>query len=400
MVYTPYDRSCSVCHTTLPAGDWLLRSPYVAGEYTPYPLAFNLSAYLHKQGRTPLADEPERVSREEAESVIAALVENRLPARIFRLGIQCEACHNGCKRHATADDPAVTRPYFFPASPLIKALLPRADAYGRTHDNVNWVCARCHNGGRPQFPGGINTWNSVEFTDARNGSCYSRLQCIDCHDPHRPTGLAWSHTADWDDGKCLRCHQDYRNAVSRRNHTHHAAGSDGDRCMNCHMPRINEGLDQLVRTHTIFSPTKPAPIEENGPNACNLCHLDRPIDWTLGYLRDWYGRRYDESKIAANYPYRQGPAGKGWLWHPFQATRLVAASSYGLQKRPDALPDILGILDDRYLINRQFGQMAVEAICGRALDQWDYSFALSPQERATVLPRLRTDLSKLNQAKP
>src|SRR5262249_17054650 len=80
MVYTAYDRSCSQCHTTIPVGDWLLRSPYTVGQYTPYPLRVDLSGYLRKQKRTPLAEQPERVSNEEAEAVIAALVENRLPA--------------------------------------------------------------------------------------------------------------------------------------------------------------------------------------------------------------------------------------------------------------------------------------------------------------------------------
>jgi hypothetical protein len=161
------------------------------------------------------------------------------------------------------------------------------------------------------------------------------------------------------------------------------------------MPKINEGLDQLVRTHTIFSPTKAALIEENGPNACNLCHLEQPIDWTLEQLRNWYGRRYDDGKIASNYPKRLGPVGKGWLRQSFQATRLVAAASYGRQKRQDALPEILDILNDEYLLNRQFGQMAVEAICGQPLDKLGYTFMLAPEERAQALPRLRQQLGNL-----
>ena len=43
--------------------------------------------------------------------------------------------------------------------------------------------------------------------------------------------------------------------------------------MNCHMPRINEGLQEVVRTHTIFSPTNSAMIESNQMNACNQCHV-------------------------------------------------------------------------------------------------------------------------------
>jgi predicted CXXCH cytochrome family protein len=390
--FTDYDRSCSQCHTTLPMGDWLLRNPDVAGVYTPYPFTLALSDYLRREGRAELAETPERVSSEAVNDILRELVENRLPARILHLGIECEACHNGGKRHAA--DPMHTPPHFFPTGPLIKAQLPRDDPYGRTHDNLNWICARCHNGGRPLFPGGISTWNSVEFTDAMRGSCYSQLRCVDCHDPHQATGPAWAQSPDDDDRLCLRCHEPYRDSRARQQHTHHTPGSEGNRCMNCHMPRINEGLDQLVRTHTIFSPTKREPIEQNGPNACNLCHLERPIDWTLKYLGDWYGKHYfyDEKRIAQNYPERTAPVGEGWLRHSFQATRLVAAATYGRQKRVDSLPVLVEILDDKFLLNRQFGQMAVEAVCKQSLAKWGYHFTLAPAERAPILPRLRAAL--------
>jgi hypothetical protein len=317
-------------------------------------------------------------------------VDNRPPARILHLGIVCEACHNGCKQHAA--DPKETAPHFFPTSPFIVAALPRENPHGRTRANVNWICARCHVGPRPQFPGGMSTWNSAEYSDAMRGSCYSRLRCIDCHDPHKTIGPAWPHAADHDDGLCLKCHHEYDDATARRRHTRHAPGSEGDRCMNCHMPRINEGLDTVVRTHTIFSPTKTVSIEKNGPNACNLCHLDRPINWTLRYLREWYGRNYSEDEINRNYSSREEPMGRVWLRHPFRATRLVAAAAYGRQKKPEALPALLDILDDRYLLNRQFGQMAVEEVCGQRLEKWGYSFTLSPEERAVALPRVRTAL--------
>jgi predicted CXXCH cytochrome family protein len=388
--FADYDRRCSQCHTTLPMGDWLLRSPYDAGQYTPVPFSLQLSGYLARQGRTALAKQPEAVATPEVERVLKDLVENRLPARILHMGIECEACHNGGRLHAA--DPEQTPPYFFPASPLLQARLDKDNPHGRTHANVNWICARCHNGGRPRFPGGISTWNSVEYTDAMRGSCYSKLRCIDCHDPHRAIGPAWTRTPEQDDASCLRCHEPYRDSGKRQAHTHHTPGSEGDRCMNCHMPRMHEGLDQLVRTHTIFSPTKAALIEQNGPNACNLCHLDKPIDWTLGYLRAWYGKTYDEGQIAKHYPQRQGPVGHGWLRHPFPASRLVAAATYGLRKRPEELTVMLNILDDPYLLKRQFGQMAVEAVCGRELEEWGYRFTLSPEERKEVLPKVRMAL--------
>ncbi len=386
-----YDDHCARCHTTLPIGDWLVRTPENAGHYSPYVFNLDLTGYLKRQPRPGIPTQaPDELSNTELNQLVMGLTNNRPPARILHLGIVCEACHNGGKQHAA--DPEHYAPHFFPSSPLIYARLPREQPHGRTHANVNWICGRCHIGPRPEFPGGMSTWNSAEYSDAMKGSCYQQLRCIDCHEPHTTIGQVWRHSADHDDGLCLKCHEPYREAKARRAHTHHTPGTDGDRCMNCHMPRINEGLDVVVRTHTIFSPTKAISIERNGPNACNLCHLDRSINWTLGHLRDWYGKRYHEEEINRSYADRDAPVGHLWLKHPFRATRLVAAFAYGRQKSPAILPRLLDILDDRFLLNRQFGQIAVEEVCGRSLQPLGYNFTLSPEERAAVLPRVRTAL--------
>src|SRR5438128_2432708 len=113
--------------------------------------------------------------------------------------------------------------------------------------------------------------------------------------------------------------------------------------MNCHMPRINEGLQDVVRTHTIFSPTEPRMIEANQPNACNLCHLKENIDWTLNYLKRWYPTKagpYSEAKLTANYPNRKGPVGLGWLKSPHEPTRLVATETLAKANARWALADI------------------------------------------------------------
>ena len=124
--------------------------------------------------------------------------------------------------------------------------------------------------------------------------------------------------------------------------------------MNCHMPKINEGMQDVVRTHAIFSPTNAAMIEANEPNACNLRHLEENIDWTLAKLKDWYGREYDDAKTAKNYPDRKLPVGQGWLKQDFPATRLVAVDALGRSQVDWAAEAILPMLDDPYLLNRQF----------------------------------------------
>lgn len=168
--------------------------------------------------------------------------------------------------------------------------------------------------------------------------------------------------------------------------------------MNCHMPRINEGMQDVVRTHTIFNPTWPSMIEANQPNACNLCHLDKPIDWTITWLSRYYGvsrySSYSEAELEKNYPNRQGPVGLGWLKSPHEATRLVAVDALAREKAVWALPQMLEMLDDPYLINRQFARIALESMLGIRLSEHGYQFYQRPEERKEPIARVRDAVLK------
>jgi predicted CXXCH cytochrome family protein len=304
------------------------------------------------------------------------------------LGVSCEACHLGCKKHVASG--GKVRPDFFPKSPHLFAEVPGGDLdFGRTHDNVNWSCGRCHTGERPTFAAGMSTWNSVEYSDAMRGSCYSRARCVDCHNPHKPIGKRWAQAPEQDDALCLKCHGKFESARTRAAHTHHAPGSEGDRCMNCHMPRINEGLQDLVRTHMITSPTRRDMIEANHPNACNLCHTDRPIDWTLGRLKEWYGKTYDADKIAANYPGPARPVAVGWVRSGNEAVRLVGADALARSRKREALPHLIDALDDPYLLNRQFAERRLQEMFEVRPAEFKYHFYLTEEERRKPLAELR-----------
>jgi predicted CXXCH cytochrome family protein len=311
------------------------------------------------------------------------------PRYAVTLGVSCEACHLGCREHVESEGKVLPR--FFPASPDLAVETgggPLPDG-GRTHANVNWACGRCHVGYRRTFAAGMAVWNSVEYSDAMRGSCYSQLRCIDCHSPHRATGPKWSRTADQDDAVCLKCHQKYAPDAARLAHTHHPAGSDGARCLNCHMPRINEGLEDVVRTHMIYSPTRADMIEANHPNACNLCHTDRPIDWTVKYLKEWYGGLYDDRKLAAHYPHRDRPVALGWLESDNASVRLVAAEALTRARDARALPRLLDALDDPYLVNRQFAFKGLQEMLNVRLGDFGYHIYQTAEERRRPLAELR-----------
>ena len=47
---------------------------------------------------------------------------------------------------------------------------------------------------------------------------------------------------------------------------------------------------KAIRSHRIDIPETGHSTIGSRPNACNLCHLDRPLNWTAERLADWYGR--------------------------------------------------------------------------------------------------------------
>jgi predicted CXXCH cytochrome family protein len=405
--YAEYAVGCNSCHTTFPLADQFGRRPDLIGRYAPVPLHWSMRDYLaeahpdmvpalaglldRRGGRSsPAGEGPGGVAdgRGLEEGERSPMADWEASKHAVTLGVSCEACHLGGREHVASR--GKVPPRFFPSSPYLSAEARELPLnFGRSHDNVNWACGRCHAGNRPQFAAGMSTWNSVEYSDAMRGSCYSQLRCIDCHNPHRALGPRWSASADQDDAVCLKCHRQYEPAAPRLAHTHHPAGSAGARCLNCHMPRINEGLQDVVRTHMIYSPTRADMLQANHPNACNLCHTDRPIDWTLGHLKEWYGRTYDEREIAANHPERDRPVALGWLKSSNPAVRLVAADAVSRARDRRALPQLLDALDDPYLVNRQFACKGLEEMLNLRAADSGYHFWMTADERRQPLADLR-----------
>ncbi|MCA9175646.1 MAG: hypothetical protein KDB14_14275 [Planctomycetales bacterium] len=391
-----YAERCSMCHTTYPLGDSMIRHPEFRGNNLPYSLRLGVSQFT-AQSHPEFwdgANDAATASNSQMLAVVDRYAGLQEPDKAPSLGISCEACHLGSREHAEGK---LKRPSFSPHSPALAYDSTQGPPAGAAHANVNWACSRCHAGHRPQYACGVATWNSTEYSDAVKGSCYSQLKCIDCHNPHQATGSVWSKPPEADDAVCLKCHDQFQAAQQRLAHTHHPAGSSGDRCFNCHMPKINEGLQDAVRTHMIYSPTRSDMLEAGQPNACNLCHLDRPVQWTLDTLKSWYNAECDPKKLAVAYPDPAKPAGLYWLNHHHEGTRLVAVDALGKQKAHWALPAMIEILDDEYLLNRQFAQRAIEEMLDVKLDQWGYVFYMTKAERQEPLAALRRELGN---AKP
>jgi predicted CXXCH cytochrome family protein len=148
--------------------------------------------------------------------------------------------------------------------------------------------------GKPDFlyfADGTAHKNRMQGNDFVTSRMYQRgVTCFSCHDVHgtdnnadlrRPAATM-----------CLQCHNaggaNGPKEATIEQHTHHTAGSAGNECVNCHMPKIETTLgDVMVRAHTFrfISPTTTKTAQV--PNACTTCHTDKSADWAIETLRTW-----------------------------------------------------------------------------------------------------------------
>jgi tetratricopeptide (TPR) repeat protein len=94
---------------------------------------------------------------------------------------------------------------------------------------------------------------------------------------------------------CTRCHVQIGEKISA--HTHHAAGSTGSSCIECHMPRTVFSIKAEIRDHSMSVPVPENTIHHGIPNACNICHQDRDANWSIKQMDAWYGDRSRQKLI-------------------------------------------------------------------------------------------------------
>jgi predicted CXXCH cytochrome family protein len=269
-------------------------------------------------------------------------------------GISCESCHLGGRDHAAGGAIRFT--------PLgaTRFADERRDA-----GVVNAVCAQCHSGPSPRLADGTALRNSSEALDLAASPC-TTARCTDCHDPHAGDGDGQIEARAV--AACVRCHDRFADPDIARGHAGAHADVPGVSCLDCHMPRVVMGLDHYVRSHRISSPTDPRILGDAGPNACNLCHLDRSIRWTVAALaRDHDAAVALPRTAARSYGGDLDVAvGEAWLADARPALRVLAAHAYA--RRPAlgraALPLIGRGLVDKLAYVRAWTLTAVEDLRG------------------------------------
>jgi hypothetical protein len=118
-------------------------------------------------------------------------------------------------------------------------------------------------------------------------------------------------------------------------HTHHAAGSQASRCVECHMSDVNWRLITRRRDHTFQPPVPEMTARYGVPNACTTCHEDKTPEWAASTMDTWYGNGDRRRAVVAmaDVLYRAGAGDTGVL---SEVVRLAVDRSHGALIRASA----------------------------------------------------------------
>lgn len=231
---------------------------------------------------------------------------------------------------------------------------------------------------------GMGRVSGREYNSVAASPCFQggKFSCLSCHSLHEsePNDLLAANRHD--NRACIQCHPAFGTDAALTAHTHHAPASSGSECYNCHMPHTTYGVLSAIRSHQISSPRVSDQLATGRPNACSLCHLDRPLGWVAKALTEWFQHpvhQLDQTQTTAAEGARlalTGDAGQRALaaWHlGWQPARETAGTGW--------LAPVLGaLLDDPYA--------AVRCLAERSLRQTPdllppgYDFVVEPGVRA------------------
>lgn len=284
----------------------------------------------------------------------------------------CGRCHS----NSTPHDRAISYQEgigFRPGNDDLAAHLSLADfdhppeTPDETFENVFWHDGTCRVGGD-------------EYNAHVKSPCYlqGELTCLSCHSMHDSDPNDQLAPGMETNEACLQCHNSFRDRIEE--HTHHAADSSGSQCYNCHMPNTSYALSTAMRSHRIDSPNAELSAKTGRPNACNLCHLDKTLQWTSDYLNEWYG----EPPAQLDVEQKQVAASLLWLLKGDALQRAITAWHMGWEPALAAATDrwqtpfLAQLLADPYAQVRFIAHRALRKY--PVYDKFPYDF-LAPESQ-------------------
>ena len=375
--------------------------------------------------------------------------EGELFTEVTEFGISCEACHGPGHDHVEHYRNPLTRYLSYSGKSKATQIINPAKCSAKISSQI---CGSCHSAGRKKYlldekgdqsnqghqyrPGddleetlhlfrfGDQEAESLNETVAKSAfwqdgtlrvggreylgmidsPCYAnasgkrRMGCLSCHSMHQsdPNDQL---TARMDGNHaCLQCHQQFQNKIPE--HTHHAADSSGSKCYNCHMPHTSYALLKAIRSHRVEVPSVSVSAAVDKPNGCNQCHLDKSLQWTADYLKQWYQIETDTLS-----PQQQTQSATlTWLLRGDAAERAITAWSCGwpqAQKTSAYLgtvPALAQLLVDPYAAVRRVAFQSLRSMKG--FEDLEYDFVGPEEHRLEVKKQVMLRWEKMRATIP
>lgn len=323
---------------------------------------------------------------------------------VSELGIACGACHGPGAAHAEAAQSPLTRslwrlqptsdkgivdPLKLPSErsmmicghchgqripePIdrIQTILTTGDLYDAGDDLAQFYRPIDHQSriGNVSFasrfwPDGSPRLTAYEYQGVLRSKCFQngepghRINCLTCHTMHEGDPKGQLTVENRTDKPCLTCHEKFAGAKALTAHSGHQPDSAGSRCYNCHMPRVVYGIMAFHPTHEITVPDAQLTATQEVPNACNQCHLDRSVNWSIAESKRIWPERFREAQISKDEQFNL-PEGPRALFAGDALARALAADlmSGNGPSKPDPLwasPFLVEAFADKYPIVRFF----------------------------------------------
>jgi len=228
-----------------------------------------------------------------------------------------------------------------------------------------------------------------------------QINCLTCHTMHGGDPKGQITTENRTDQPCLGCHQQFASTPALIAHTKHKSDSTGSRCYNCHMPRVVYGIMAFHPTHDITIPDPQLTTSAGVPNACNQCHLDRGVNWSIVETKRLWPERFNKAILSKEEEFNL-PEGPRALFAGDALTRALAADLLGGGGpfKPDpcwSSPFLVEAFADSYPIVRYFAASGLI----RSGVPWQMAkpdYLATPVQRENLLRQWRESVSLCSSA--
>jgi len=228
-------------------------------------------------------------------------------------GISCAACHGNAAEHLQSKNSLWAQIGFKTASKIVNPQRLSSDA-------SMMVCANCHTRDSNEtlkieeiaaesfdntvsahrkndsdaerfWANGAHKFSGNEFQSIVRSVCYvqskagghgiagEKINCVSCHSANETNGEFADRKSF--DQNCVNCHTQFSDDAAIVEHTKHPLDSEASNCASCHQPEIVFARTRFTRTHEISVPDPALTAEKQIPNACNLCHTDKSVNWAI-----------------------------------------------------------------------------------------------------------------------